>query len=241
MRIQVITGNQEEGKKARYMQRPLNSEEREFAAENHALIYEYMRYKKLDVETFYDELIFDYLTAVKKYVTEKPELQIHYPFKQVLFQQLNGRMMHYWREYYNRKNTIEREAARLDETYEDGKQERRGRMEPWWIDPMRDVERYVVEKEFINDVYANIHRYAEPDLLELIISMRREGYGNFSIAREAKAAIPDYSDWGIREIADLIRIMGCCYNSPLQRLYRDTKERGNIDRYQEWEEARENG
>lgn len=220
--------------------RPLNNAEREFAAfsENHSLIYEYMRIKKLDAETFYDELIIDYLTAVKKYVTEKPELQIRYPFKQVLFQQLNGRMMHYWREYYGNKNTVEREAFRLDYEYEEYKQERCSRIEPWWIDPMQNVERYVVEKEFLNEIYSNIYRYAESDLLELIINMRGEGWSDYSIAGKAVKHLPDYSDWRVREVAQLIAALTKTHNSVLQRLYRDTEKYGNIDRYQEWEDAR---
>ena len=227
---------------ADYTNRPLNDAEREFAAlpENHNMIFEYMRFKKLDAETFYDELVIDYLTAVKKYVTEKPELQIHYPFKQVLFQQLNGRMLHYWREYHNKKNTTEREALRLDYEYEDDKNGNSRRMEPWWIDPMQNVERYVVEKEFLNDIYSNIHRYAEPDLLKLIVDMRQEGYSNREIARKAVVVIEDYQDWGIMEVAQFIRLItrngG---NSPLKRLYEDTLRYGNIDSYQKWEDARE--
>lgn len=227
---------------ADYTNRPLSDAEREFAAlsENYNLIFDYMKCKKLDVETFYDELILDYLTAVKKYITEKPELQIKYPFKQVLFQQLNGRMMHYWREYHNSKNTMEREALRLDYEYEDCKQERSSRIEPWWIDPMQNVERYVVEKEFLNDIYSNIYRYAEPDLLKLIVDMRQEGYSNREIARKASKTLDDYDGWGIMEITQLIKVVTHRYNSPLQRLYRDTTEYGNIDRYQKWEDAREN-
>lgn len=223
---------------AEYTNRPLKNAEREFAAlpENHNLIFEYMRIKKLDTETFYDELILDYLTAVKKYVTEKPELQIRYPFKQVLFQQLNGRMMHYWREYYSNKNTMEREARRLDYEYEDHKREACGRIEPWWIDPMQNVERYVVEKEFLNDLYSNVYRYAESELLEMIMDMRQEGCSNFEIARKAVAALTDYSCWGVREVAQLIVALTKTYNSALQRLYRDTKKYGNIDEYQEWED-----
>lgn len=225
---------------ADYTNRPLNDAEREFAAENHNLIFDYMRIKKLDAETFYDELVIDYLTAVKKYVTEKPELQIKYPFKQVLFQQLNGRMMHYWREYYADSRTMEREAVRLDYEYEDHKQERRNRVEPWWIDPMQNVERYVVEKEFLNDIYSNIHRYAEPDLLKLIIDMRQKGYSNREIARKAVVIIDDYRDWGIREVTQIIVALTKTRNSALQRLYRDTMEYGNIDGYQKWEDAMEN-
>ena len=228
---------------ADYTNRPLNNAEREFAAlpENHRLIFDYMRCKGLDTETFYDELILDYLTAVKQYVTEKPELQIRYPFKQVLFQQLNGRMMHYWREYNTDSRTMEREAFRLDYEYEDHKQERRGRVEPWWIDPMQNVERYVVEREFLNDIYSNIHRYAEPDLLKLIIDMRQEGYSNREIARKAVVVIDDYRDWGIMEATQLIRIIALDYgNSPLKRLYDDTLQYGNIDGHQKWEDARGN-
>lgn len=228
---------------AGYTNRPLNDAEREFAAlpENHNLIFAYMRIKKLDVETFYDELVLDYLAAVKKYVTEKPELQIRYPFRQVLFQQLNGRMRHYWREYNNAKNTIEREAVRLDYEYEDHKQERRSRVEPWWIDPMQNVERYVIEKEFLNDIYSNIYRYAEPDLLKLIVDMRQEGYSNREIARKAVVVLEEYRDWGIMEVTQLIRIIARNYgNSPLKRLYDDTLQYGNIDRYQRWEDARGN-
>ena len=227
---------------ADYTNRPLNNAEREFAAlpENHNLIYEYMRIKRLDAETFYDELILDYLTAIKQYVTEKPELQINFSFKQILFQRLNGRMMHYWREYNNGKNTMEREAFRLDYEYEDHKQERRNRVEAWWIDPMQNVERYVVEKEFLNDIYSNIHRYAEPDLLKLIVDMRQEGYSNREIARKAVVVIEDYRDWGIMEVAQLIRVISRnCGNSPLRRLYDDTLQYGNIDKYQKWEDARE--
>jgi len=227
---------------ADYTNRPLNNAEREFAAlpENHNLIFDYMKCKRLDAETFYDELVIDYLTAVKRYVTEMPELQIKYLFKQVLFQQLNGRMMHYWREYHNVKNTMEREAVRLDYEYEDHKQERTNRIEPWWIDPMQNVERYVVEKEFLNDIYANIHRYAEPDLLRLIIDMRQEGYSNREIARKAVVIIEDYRDWGIMEVAQLIRIIARdSGNSQLNRLYEDTLQYGNIDSYQKWEDARE--
>lgn len=227
---------------ADYTNRPLNDAEREFSAlpENHNLILGYMKVKKLDAEIFYDELILDYLTAVKKYVTEKPELQIKYPFKQVLFQQLNGRMMHYWREYYADSRKMEREVVRLDYEYEDYKQEGCSRVEPWWIDPMQNVERYVVEKEFLNDIYSNLYRYAEPDLLKLIVDMRQEGYSNCEIAKKAVTIIPDYEGWGIREVTQIIVALTKTCNSALQRLYRDTMEYGDIDGYQKWEDAMEN-
>lgn len=148
--------------------------------------------------------------------------------------------MHYWREYYADSRTMEREAFRLDYEYEDHKQERCSRIEPWWIDPMQNVERYVLEKEFLNDIYSNIYRYAEPDLLKLIIDMRQKGYSNREIARKAVVVIEDYRDWGIKEVMQIIVALTKTRNSALQRLYRDTMEYGNIDGYQKWEDTMEN-
>lgn len=141
--------------RAEYIKRPLNDAEREFAAlpENHDLIFAYMKCKRLDPEEFYDELIIDYLVAVKQYVTEKPDLQINYTFKQVLYQRLNGQMMHYWRKENSKIRILEREAFRLDCQYENPEQERNNRMEPWWIDPMQNVERQVILKELFKDFY----------------------------------------------------------------------------------------
>lgn len=148
-------------------------------------------------------------------------------------------MMHYWREYHNGKNTLEREAFRLDYEYENPEQGRCSRIEPWWIDPVQNVERYVIEKEFLNDIHANIYRYAEPDLLRMIIEMRGEGWSDYNIARKAKTELPEYEDWGVREISLVIRSLTRSHNSALQKLYRDTKEYGNIDKYFEWRDATE--
>ena len=72
---------------------------------------------------------------------------------------------------------------------------------------MQNVEQYVVEKEFLNDIYSNIYRYAEPDLLKLIIDMRQKGYNNREIARKAVVVIEDYGDWGFMETAQLINLI----------------------------------
>ncbi len=72
-------------RRAEYRNRPLTEEEREFASrkENHNCIYAYCHMNHLDVEEWYDRLIFDYLNVVKLYVTEKPELQ-RYAFSTIL-------------------------------------------------------------------------------------------------------------------------------------------------------------
>jgi DNA-directed RNA polymerase specialized sigma24 family protein len=87
------------GARKEYTTRKLTTEEQEFASrpENHNLIFKYMNIKRLDPEEFYDELIIDYLVAVKQYVTERPWIQEKFDFEPILFQRLNGAMMHYYR------------------------------------------------------------------------------------------------------------------------------------------------
>ncbi len=234
------TTKKTDGRRSEYRNRPLTEEEREFASrkENHNCIYTYCRINHLDVEEWYDRLIFDYLNTVKLYVTEKPELQ-KYTFSTILFRKLKTPVSDYYRAINRKKRTPEGGFCSLDFAIEDDSGRERP-IEPWWIDPMQNVERYVVEKEFLNEIYSNIYRYAEPDLLKLIVDMRQEGYSNREIARKAVVVIEDYQGWGIREVTQIIVALTKTRNSALQRLYRDTAEYGNIDNYQKWEDAREN-
>ena len=186
--------------RAEYIKRPLNDAEREFAAlpENHDLIFAFMRCKRLDPEEFYDELIIDYLVAVKQYVTEKPDLQINYTFKQVLYQRLNGQMMHYWRKEHSKIRTLEREAFRLDYQYENPEQERNNRMEPWWIDPMQNVERQVILKELFKDFYmqcitgdvAESWKGGINGYLKVELDLLLEGYSPFQVNKRTEKQYP---------------------------------------------------
>ena len=45
------------------MIKPLNTEERRFAAENHELVFAFLREKELPVSLYYDVVIFGYLKA----------------------------------------------------------------------------------------------------------------------------------------------------------------------------------
>lgn len=203
-----------------YVKRPLNNAEREFAAlpENHDLIFTYMKCKRLDPEEFYDELIIDYLVAVKQYVTEKPELQINYTFKQVLYQRLNGQMMHYWRKEHSKIRTLEREAFRLNCQYENTEQERNNRMEPWWIDPNPNVERQVIFKELFNEFYmqcitgdvaetweGGINGYLKAEL-DLLL----EGYSLYQVNKRTEKQYPygyyiESLQWDIMEFRRIFR------------------------------------
>ncbi len=214
---------------------PLTDEERAFSGdmENYNQFFKYMKIKKLDYEEWYDILVLHYLRAVKKYLNI-PHLQ-QYNFGAVLFKTLDSARANYLRSMATQKRMPDGGLVSLDYVMEDDNGMEH-RIEPWWIDPMQNVERYVVEKEFLRDIYSNIYRYAEPDLLKLIIDMRQEGYSDSEIARKAIVILPDYSDWGVREVVQLIKLFTRCSNGALQRLYSDTLCFGNIDQYLEWED-----
>jgi hypothetical protein len=139
-----------------YTTRPLTEEEKEFASrpENHNLIFKYMNIKRLDAEQFYDELILEYLVAVKQYVTERPWLQERFDFQTILFQRLNGAMMHYHRAMNTQKRMPEGGFASLDYMTEgDNPFSEYSAHEDWWIDTRASVERQVIQKELYKEFY----------------------------------------------------------------------------------------
>jgi hypothetical protein len=147
-----------------YTVRKLTEEEKEFASrpENHNLIFKYMKIKKLDPEEFYDELIIDYLVAVKQYVTEKPELQLEYDFGAILFQRLNGAMMHYYRAKHVKKRMPKGGIASLEYMVQgDNPFAEYTPHEDWWIDTKTSVETQVILKELFREFYKNCITYKD--------------------------------------------------------------------------------
>ena len=52
--------------------RPMTQEERDFAEQRHDLVIDFLRYKHLPVDDFYDVVIFGYLSAVQQYFRNPP-------------------------------------------------------------------------------------------------------------------------------------------------------------------------
>lgn len=67
----------------------LNQEEREFAKENHALIYSFLNYYKLPETEYYDICAIAYLKAVKDYHRE-PGLREKYRFSTIAFKKMTS-------------------------------------------------------------------------------------------------------------------------------------------------------
>ncbi|MEY8507197.1 sigma-70 family RNA polymerase sigma factor [Lachnospiraceae bacterium 42-17] len=65
----------------------LDSDQQQFAAENHNIVERFLSYKRLDMDEFYDVVIFGYLLAVQEYL-EKPELNT-YSFSTIAWRNMN--------------------------------------------------------------------------------------------------------------------------------------------------------
>ena len=172
------------GFKAEYTDRPLTEEEKIFAEEHHDMIYRYLRIHELSIDPWYDILIIPYLQAVKKYHTYEHLQKLK--FDQIFFRTLDNARSNYYRDLNRMKRCPEAGLCSLnyvlDDMPEDKNLEGRG---VWWIDKTKDVERYVIEKEFLNDIYNHTEHYADADLLKLIFIMRNEGYTIIEIAEQA--------------------------------------------------------
>ena len=52
--------------------RPMTQEERDFAEQHHNMVIDYLRYRRLPMDDFYDIVIFGYLSAVQQYFRNPP-------------------------------------------------------------------------------------------------------------------------------------------------------------------------
>lgn len=82
---------------------PLTEEQRQFAAENHNLIYTYLWNRRLEVDDYYDIAVFGYLRAVKRYLTE-PRLR-RYQFSTVAWHSMRQSVTSFHRAEERRRET----------------------------------------------------------------------------------------------------------------------------------------
>lgn len=77
----------------RHTLHPLTPAQQEFAAENHELVFQYLRIHGLPEEEFYSEVILRYLSAVQRY-DERPELR-QYNFRTIAFTAMDSAVGNY--------------------------------------------------------------------------------------------------------------------------------------------------
>lgn len=99
----------------------LTEEQRQFAAENHNLIYSYLWDRKLETDEYYDIAVFGYLRAVKRYLTE-PSL-CGYQFSTIAWRAMRQSIASFHRSEERRKKSergyLERLRARPPDPFEE--------------------------------------------------------------------------------------------------------------------------
>lgn len=85
---------------------PLTEEQRQFAADNHDLIYTFLQEQSLDIDGCYDVVVFGYLRAVERYLTE-PGLR-RYQFSTVAWRAMRQSMVSYYRSEVRRTESERR-------------------------------------------------------------------------------------------------------------------------------------
>ena len=83
----------------------LTDAQRDFAADNHDLLLQYLRVKGLSEDEFYDIAVFGYLKAVQIY-NQQPELQA-YSFKTIAYKRMYAAIWNYFRSLRAAKRNAE--------------------------------------------------------------------------------------------------------------------------------------
>ncbi len=139
--------------------RPMTQEEREFAEQEHQMVLDFLRYKRLPIDEYYDTVIFGYLSVVQQYFRDPPA---DVEFKAMAFRAMKDSVLRN-SEYHARMkrcgNTVNLDAL-------DGQ----------IPDPRQDTERQVEGKALLEQVVS----IATPSEAR-IISLLMDGY----ILREA--------------------------------------------------------
>lgn len=74
---------------------PLTKKQRDFAIENHNLVYDFLNKKKLPESVFYDVVIFGYLRAVQEYC-DRPSLHEHH-FSTIAWKRMRSSLSNYYK------------------------------------------------------------------------------------------------------------------------------------------------
>lgn len=95
----------------------LTESQRRFAAENHDLIYAFLRERRYDPDEFYDIAAFGFLRAVIRYLT-KPELK-GYSFSTIAWPAMHQSIANYCRAEERRRESEQKYAENTSKAHDD--------------------------------------------------------------------------------------------------------------------------
>ena len=142
--------------------RPLTQEEREFAEKRHDLVIDFLHYKHLPMNDFYDIVIFGYLSAVQQYIRNPP---IGVNFKAMAFRAMKDAVL--------REGEYHTHAKRCGVTV--------GLDDVELADPRQDTERRVEGKALLEQV-VNVATPREAKIINLLM----DGFGLREAAQRLK-------------------------------------------------------
>ena len=115
--------------------RPMTQKERDFAEQKHDLVIDFLRYRRLPIDEFYDIVIFGYLSAVQQYFYNPP---VGVDFKVMAFRAM--------------KDSVLREKAYNSCAKRCGVTVNLDDIENVLTDPKQDTERQVEDKTLLEQV-----------------------------------------------------------------------------------------
>ena len=129
----------------------MTQEEREFAEQNHDLVIDFLRFKHLSMDNFYDVVIFGYLSAVQQYFCNPPT---GVAFKAMAFRAMKDSVLREG-EYYARAKRSGFTVS-LDDV--------KGTL----VDPIQDTERQIEGKALLEQA-ASIATPKEAKIIGLLL------------------------------------------------------------------------
>ncbi len=136
-----------------------------FVEKNHYLVERFLRMNRLEVNDFYDVVIFRFLEAVSDYVN-KPQLRARYTFEAVAFHAMKNAL----KDHYRKQNALKRRGITVELTEYN--------VQPYGYScaPYTDAMR---ETELLREM---AERLSRPQMA--VIQMRVNGYSILEIAKE---------------------------------------------------------
>jgi RNA polymerase sigma-70 factor (ECF subfamily) len=162
----------------------LTLEQREFAEQNHDLVYSFLRDNNLDEDGYYDVVVFGYLRAAQKYVL-RPGLRQRREFSAVARQAMGSDLRSHIR---SQRNPMRRaDTVSLEPVAHDGRQPAAAEAIPDCVWPDEKWEAHLLWGEL-----AQLLTCEQAELLR----MRADGYTDREIAAS--------KNWLPREVEDML-------------------------------------
>jgi RNA polymerase sigma factor (sigma-70 family) len=167
-------------------EKKLTAAQRQFAAENHDLIYTFLNAKRLPEDDFYDIAVFGYLHAVRIYF-EKPGLSSKYAFSTIAWNAMRTSIS----DYYQKQARLKRQAIVID-------------FDNCEALPAQDSYTMDFETELLMLELASKVSKREMEIMR----MRVDGYGIREIAKAQKMPVKSVKELlaGLRET-----VLAVCY------------------------------